>query len=172
MNIEVVVVGIIDTNCYILSINNHVLIIDPGDEYEKIMDTVKGRTVDGVLITHNHFDHIGAKDKFDSNLVYDYHNLKEGITKIGEFEFEVIYTPGHKEDLISFYFDKYNALFCGDFIFYGSIGRTDLKGGNYSEMLKSISKTKRFSDDVTIYPGHGKITTFAHERLNNPYFKI
>lgn len=170
MNIETVVVGMINTNCYILGIDNHVLIIDPGDEYEKIMSVVKDRTIDGVLITHSHFDHIGAKEKFDKKLIYDFYNLKEGKTKIGKFSFEVIHTPGHKEDLINFYFEEYKSLFCGDFIFYESIGRTDLKGGNYKDMVSSINKTKRFSDDVIIYPGHGKITTFHHERLNNPYF--
>lgn len=172
MNVEIVVVGIIGTNCYILSIDNHVLIIDPGDEFDKIMNVVNNRIIDGVLITHNHFDHIGAKEDFDYKLIYDYSNLKEGITKIGNFEFEVIYTPGHNKDLISFYFDKYKSLFCGDFIFYESIGRTDLKGGNYNDMITSLNKTKRFSDDVKIYPGHGRITTFKHERLNNPYFKF
>ena len=170
MNIEIVNVGILSTNCYILSIDNHALIIDPGDEYEKIMSCVNDRIIDGVLITHSHFDHIGAREKFDKNLIYDFSNLKEGIKKIGNFEFEVIYTPGHKEDSISFYFDKDKALFCGDFIFYEAIGRTDFDGGNELDMKKSIENTKRFDDDVVIYPGHGIKTTFQHERMYNLYF--
>ena len=170
MNIEIVVVGILNTNCYILSKNNHVLIIDPGDEYEKISKTINGRTIDGIIVTHNHFDHIGCLDKYDKNLIHDYNNLKEGINKIGEFEFEIIYTPGHKEDSISIYFDEIKSLFSGDFIFYESIGRTDLGGGDNHLMKESIKKIKRFNDEVVIYPGHGGKTTFKHERLYNPYF--
>ena len=169
MKVETVIVGQLETNCYLLDIDNHVLIIDPGDEYEKIMNSVGSRTIDGVLITHGHFDHIGAKDKFDKNDIYDFSNLKEGIITIGKFNFEVIYTPGHKEDLISFYFDKEKLLFCGDFIFYESIGRTDLDGGNILDMYVSLKKTDRFSDDVVIYPGHGRSTDFKHERKYNMF---
>lgn len=170
MNIETVIVGFLNTNCYILSKNNHVLVIDPGDEYDKISNVINGRTIDGIIVTHNHFDHIGCLECFDKNMIYDFNNLKEGITKIGEFEFEIIYTPGHKEDSISIYFDEYKSLFVGDFIFKNSIGRTDLKGGNFNQMIESIAKTKRFNDDVIIYPGHGEKTNFHHERLYNPYF--
>lgn len=171
MNIEIVKVGLLQTNCYILSKNNNVLIIDPGDEYNKIMDKVNGRNIVGVLITHSHFDHIGCIDLFNKNLVYDYNNLNIGINTIGDFTFEVIHNPGHKEDSISFYFDKEKALFCGDFIFFESIGRTDLEGGSIEDMLKSIKDTKRYSDDVIIYPGHGQSTTFLHERKYNVYFE-
>lgn len=171
MNVEIVVVGELDTNCYILTKSGHALIIDPGDEYDKIISNVGDNKIDGVLITHSHFDHIGAKEKFDKNIIYDYYNLKEGLTTIGKFTFEVIYTKGHKEDLISFYFDEYKYLFCGDFIFYESIGRTDLEGGNIVDMYNSLKKTIRFSDDVIIYPGHGKPTSFAHERKYSIYFK-
>lgn len=171
MNIEIVKVGLLQTNCYILSKNNNVLIIDPGDEYNKIMDKVNGRNIVGVLITHSHFDHIGCIDLFNKNLVYDYNNLNIGINTIGDFTFEVIHNPGHKEDSISFYFDKEKALFCGDFIFFESIGRTDLEGGSMEDMLKSIKDTKRYSDDVIIYPGHGQSTTFLHERKYNVYFE-
>ena len=171
MNIEIVKVGLLQTNCYILSKNNNVLIIDPGDEYNKIMDKVNGRNIVGVLITHSHFDHIGCIDLFNKELVYDYNNLNIGINTIGEFTFEVVYNPGHKEDSISFYFDEDKLLFCGDFIFYESIGRTDLEGGSSNDMMKSIKETKRYSDDVKIYPGHGPSTTFSHERKYNIYFK-
>ena len=92
MDIETVVVGILNTNCYILSKNNHVLVIDPGDEYDKINSTINGRTIDGVIITHSHFDHVGCVNDFPKDLIYDFNNLKEGINKLGEFEFEVIYT--------------------------------------------------------------------------------
>ena len=170
MNIEIVKVGFLQTNCYILSIDNNVLIIDPGDDYNNIMSTVGNRHISGVLITHSHFDHIGCIDMFNKDIVYDYNNLDEGIKEIDNFKFEVIYNPGHKEDSISFLFDN-KYLFCGDFIFYESVGRTDLEGGNNKDMIQSIRNTKRYSDDVIIYPGHGKKTTFKHEREYNMYFK-
>lgn len=171
MNIEIVKVGYLETNCYILSIDKHVLVIDPGDDIDKIRQVIDNQIIDGVLVTHSHFDHIGALESFDSDLIYDFNNLKEGIITLGKFTFEVIYNPGHKEDSISFYFDN-KYLFCGDFIFYESIGRTDLKGGNMTDMINSLKKTSRYNDNVIIYPGHGISTTFEHERKYNEYFNL
>lgn len=172
MKIDTVVVGSLLTNCYILTKNNHVLVIDPGDEYTKIADYICDKKVDGVIITHNHFDHIGALDQFDRKIVYDYHNLHEGINTIGNFTFEVIYTPGHKEDSLSIYFDSSKCIFVGDFIFKNTIGRTDLPGGNMNDMLNSIVKTNRFNNSIVIYPGHGPSTSFGYERENNIYFSV
>ena len=171
MNIEIVKVGILQTNCYILSIDNDVLIIDPGDEYNKIISKVGNKNIIGVLITHSHFDHIGCLNYFNKDIIYDYNNLKEGMNSIGKFNFEVIYNPGHSIDSISYYFDNIKSLFCGDFIFYESIGRTDLEGGSTNDMINSIKNTKRYSDDIKIYPGHGDSTSFLHERKYNIYFK-
>lgn len=171
MNIDIVVVGPLQTNCYIISQNNHVLIIDPGADYSKIIKVVGDRIIDGIVITHYHFDHIGALKEFYLSKVFDRNNLSEGTNIIGDFKFEVIYTPGHKEDSISLYFDKIKSLFVGDFIFKNSIGRTDLPGGNIDDMVKSLLKTSSFDNDVIIYPGHGKSTTFEYERRNNIYFK-
>lgn len=172
MNIDIVVVGPLQTNCYIISQNNHVLIIDPGDNYNKIIKVVGNRIIDGIVITHYHFDHIGALKEFNLSKVFDRNNLSEGTNIIDNFKFKVIYTPGHKEDSISLYFDKIKSLFVGDFIFLNSIGRTDLPGGNMDDMLNSLLKTSSFDNDVTIYPGHGKSTTFEYERQNNIYFRF
>ena len=98
MNIEIVKVGLLQTNCYILSKNNNVLIIDPGDEYNKVMDKVNGRNIVGVLITNRYFDYIRFIDLFNKNLVYDYNNLNIGINTIGDFTFEVIHNIRHKVD--------------------------------------------------------------------------
>lgn len=170
MKVDKVVVGDLETNCYIISADNHVLVIDPGDEYDKIQDIIKDKSVDGVLVTHSHFDHVGALYNFDENIVYDFYNLEEGNHKIGGFEFEVLTTPGHKSDSISFYFKDIDSMFVGDFIFKGSVGRTDLETGNIDEMFDSLRKTSKYSDKTIIYPGHGMQTTFAEERKNNMYF--
>lgn len=172
MNIEIVKVGDLECNCYLLGIDDKVLVIDPGDDVDKIMNKIGNREVVGIIITHHHFDHIGALDelvkKYNVN-VYDKNNLKEGINKIDEYLFEVIYTPGHKEDCITIYFKEDKCMFCGDFIFRDSIGRCDLPGGNIREMINSINRIKKYNKDTVIYPGHGDKTTLEYEINNNMY---
>ncbi len=162
MEINRVVVGSLRENCYILSIDNDVLIIDPGDEYEKIIDTVNGKNILGILITHHHFDHVGALNHFN-NVIYDYNNLSEKSYTIGKFNFDVIYTPGHTMDSICFYFKEDNVMFTGDFIFKGTIGRTDL-GGNDIDMGKSLNKISKYDGSIKIYPGHGDYTYLKDEK--------
>ena len=174
MNIERVIVGRIECNCYILSIDNKVLIIDPGDEFKKIDRVINGRRVVGIIITHYHFDHIGAIDDIVNKYnckVYDKSNLSPSENKISCFNFSVIYTPGHKEDAITIYFKEEKVMFCGDFIFKDSIGRCDLEGGNIKDMMKSIDKIKKYDRDITIYTGHGDVTTLGYEIDNNIYFR-
>ena len=161
MKVDRVIVGDLQTNCYILSIDNDVLIIDPGDEYEKIIDKVYGKNILGILITHRHFDHIGALKYFD-NVIYEYKNLSEKEYNIGKFKFNVIYTPGHTKDSVCYYFKDENTLFTGDFIFKDGIGRTDL-GGNSIDMINSLNKIKFLKGDTLVYPGHGDSTYLKNE---------
>ena len=175
MKIEKIMVGYLRCNCYILEIDNHVLVIDPGDEGDKIIKSIANRQVDGIVITHHHYDHDGAVQdlvkEYNCN-VYDRYNLSEGINKIGKFNFQVIYTPGHKEDLITLYFKEEKVMFCGDFIFKDSVGRCDLPGSNIADMKESLEKIKQYDKDITIYPGHSRETTLGYEINNNPYFKV
>ena len=90
------------------------------------------------------------------------------LLKLGDFQFEVIHTPGHTEGGICLKFDK--NLICGDTLFQGSIGRIDLPGGSMVEMNKSIKLFKQMNDDIIIYPGHGGTSTIGDEKRNNPYF--
>ena len=173
MKIDIVKVGKLECNCYILDINGCVLVIDPGDEYDKIIDKIENRRVIGVIVTHYHFDHIGALDEILNKynvMVYDRNNMVEGENKIGEFIFDVVYTPGHKEDCITIYFKDEKIMFCGDFIFRDCVGRCDLPGGNIGDMIESINKIKKYDDDIVIYPGHGDSTTIRYEKNNNMYF--
>ena len=166
MIVETVIVGELYTNCYILKKEGCALVIDPGDNFDKIKRALDNNKLLGIIITHYHFDHIGALKKFRNNYdvkVYDYSNMSEKKNKIGPFNFEVIYTPGHKEDLISIYFEKENMLFCGDFIFRGSIGRYDFSDSSFDEMKKSIKKILSYPDSMTIYPGHGQKTDLKSE---------
>ena len=159
MEINKVVVGMLETNCYILKKNNKCLVIDPGDEHDKIEKIIGNNEVVGVIITHYHFDHIGALNKFDETIILDRHNLEEKEYNISNFKFDVIYTPGHKEDSITIYFKEDKIMFTGDFIFKGAIGRTDLKGGNDIDMINSLNKIDKYDKDIIIYPGHGDKTT-------------
>lgn len=166
MNIKTIPVGILQTNCYILTKNNQTLIIDPGDEPEKLKNEINTKVI-GILVTHYHFDHVGALEQIKEIYhcpVYDISNLYEGINHIGPFKFKVIKTPGHTSDLVSYLFE--NNLFCGDFIFKGSIGRCDLPSGNFQEMQKSIAQIIKYDQDIIIYPGHGS-KTILKEEINN-----
>ena len=176
MKIKIVQNGELRENCYILEIDNKYLIIDPGSEFDKIDYYIdKNGEVLAILITHRHFDHIGALSNFVEKYkcpVYDKISTTEDTYKIGPFSFNVIFNPGHTPDAITFYFFKEKTMFVGDFIFEGNIGRCDLEGGDMKEMMKSISKIKKYPDDITIYPGHGEFTKLGHEKLKNYYFKI
>lgn len=171
MKIDRVITGSLEENCYILGIDNKVLVIDPGDDIDIINKTIGNRSVLGVLITHRHFDHIGALSYFDKDIIYDREVLKEKEYKLGKFIFDVIYTPGHSSDSISFYFKKNNILFSGDFIFKNTIGRCDLPTGNFTIMKESIAKIKNYPLNMVIYPGHGDSTNLEYEINNNIYFK-
>ena len=172
MKIDKVEVGSLFENCYVISIDNKCLVVDPGDDALKIIDLVGEKEVLGILITHNHFDHVGAlvdiKNKYNAS-VYDYSTLEEKEYSIGPFTFKVIFNPGHTDDSISFYFEKEKIMFVGDFVFKGSIGRCDL-GGNYQDMENSINKLKKFDSGITLYPGHGESTTLVYEKEHNPFF--
>lgn len=129
MIVDRMIVGALKENCYIVTKNDKTIIIDPGDDVEKIIDACKGKNVVGVLITHHHFDHVGALKGIEKHF-----NIKEGnCPNIG---FKVIKNPGHSNDSVSYYFKDDKVMFVGDFIFLNSIGRTDLPTGSDIEMQK------------------------------------
>jgi glyoxylase-like metal-dependent hydrolase (beta-lactamase superfamily II) len=164
MKLKRIVVGSLEANCYILSDGNKAILIDPGDNYELILDALGNLELIGILVTHSHFDHIGALDYFESK----YH-LKHN-EDIPYFTYQVINTPGHSKDSKSFYFPEYKIMFTGDFIFKGSIGRMDLPGGNILDMKNSLDMIYKYSDDIVIYPGHGDATTLKEEKKNFKYY--
>lgn len=159
-------VGDYQANCYILVIDNECLIVDPGDEAFKIKEITNKYNIKAILITHHHFDHVGALNEFSEYPIYDF-KKGEGVFEISKFKFEIINTKGHKEDCVSFLFDK--DMFTGDFLFKETIGRTDFDGSNHNEMLKSLDKIKKYNKEIKIHPGHGDSSTLAHE-FNNNYF--
>ena len=172
MDIKTVVTGYLDENCYVLIKNGTCLIVDPGDDYDKIVKEVGENKILGILITHSHFDHIGALRNFlvkKSIKIFKRSNCLEKEYSIGDFKFKVIHTPGHSKDSITFYFEEENVMFIGDFIFKDSIGRCDLPGGSSIEMKDSINKIRKYPLNVKLFPGHGEDTTLEYELENNQF---
>ncbi|MFV0380508.1 MAG: MBL fold metallo-hydrolase [Anaerorhabdus sp.] len=198
MEVKMLSVGLYQVNCYILKQNKEVLIIDPGAQEEKIIKEIrKDEKVLGVILTHGHFDHIGAVDKVCDEFKCDvYVNPKDypliqdksinslgdqsgsikrkpvaltmGELSIGDFKLFCQSAPGHSKGSTIIQIE--NILFTGDVVFKSSIGRVDLWGGNEMEMLNTISEFKKFNDDLLIYPGHGDISDVKTEKKFNPYF--
>ena len=198
MKVETYVLGPLQTNTYLLQIDNDVLLMDPASKAEKLIDILGERNLIGILLTHGHFDHIKAVDglydkyhcpvyihKDDEPMAKDKSSgsmfglvsymscpsihIQEGINKIGPFEFEVIYTPGHSEGSVIYVFD--DCIFTGDTLFKGSIGRTDLKGGSFSTIKQSLQIFKSFDKNYIIYPGHDLSTTLYEELNFNPFLQ-
>lgn len=138
VKLDIAVCGSLQNNVYVLGSDKECLIIDPSSELEKVERLVNGRKIVGVLITHKHFDHIGLLDYYKEKGIkeYSYDTINgDSISLLGK-EIIVRRNPGHSEDSISFIID--NMFFTGDFIFKGSIGRTDFEG---SDSLKNDSKS-------------------------------
>lgn len=169
MNITQIKVGYLQANCYILEEENNIIIIDPGDEYEKIKNYIKDKNIVKILITHSHPDHISALKYFDKNLILK--DIEEKEYNFNPFKFEAIFTKGHTSDSVTYYFKEEKVMFTGDFLFKESIGRTDLPTGDNKQMKESLEKIKKYDENIKIYPGHGEMTTLKHEKENNIFLK-
>lgn len=198
MKVNVLTVGDYQVNCYVLKKNNEILIIDPGAETNKILSLIQdGDKVSAILLTHGHFDHIGAVDdlvrKFDCPvLIHPKDNelaqnpkinslgghsakvssklvpITIGEWTIGDFNGINHYTPGHTAGSVIIQIE--DILFTGDTLFYHSIGRTDLFSGSEEEMKKTIQKIKLLPRSLLVYSGHGEMSILGDEIKNNPYF--
>ncbi|MDD5292095.1 MAG: MBL fold metallo-hydrolase [Candidatus Omnitrophica bacterium] len=196
MNIKRLIVGPLQTNCYIVSDGKkEAFIIDPGDEAGKIKKTIKdeGLNVKFIINTHSHIDHIKADyglglpvyiHKLDALALEDPESNLSSIflgsftpckpkkilqdkdtIKAGDLGMEIMHTPGHSPGGICIKIDS--VVFTGDTLFKDGIGRTDLPGGSYKELLSSIKdKLLCLDDEVKIYPGHGEASTIGRERVN------
>lgn len=160
MNIKRLILGYLDTNVYILTIENEAIIIDPADDFKTIKKELKDYKVVGCLLTHYHPDHMGALEE-----VLSQYNLEINKINSNKFNLEIIPMPGHTRDSVIFYFKKDKIMFDGDFIFKDGIGRTDL-GGSIPSMKDSLKKMMDYPDDIILYPGHGEKTTLGEEKEN------
>lgn len=161
--IEKVVVGPLEENTYIVTVLDKTYLIDPGDEPKKIEEKLKDKNVVAILVTHHHFDHVKALSYFEKK----YH-LKHNTYQ--DENFKIIKCPGHSKDSISFYFEKYKCMFCGDFIFKNGIGRMDLEGGSLQDMIKSLEEIAKIQEEITLYPGHGDTTTLQEEKRHFKFY--
>lgn len=184
MDIKTLHVGPLLTNCYIVSGVGECVIVDPGCDAEKIKTAVfdTGKPCRGILITHSHYDHIGAlRELFvEFNIpVYISANaspddeyitvpLEDGdVVNIGSLCFDVMATPGHTADSLCFI--SGDVMFSGDTLFMGTVGRTDL-GGDIQDMLKSLERIKKIDNpNMLVLPGHGFRTTLGKEKAENPF---
>ena len=196
MLIKTLPVGMLETNCYVVTNENTLecVVIDPGDESNTILDYLEDNhlTCKAILLTHPHFDHIGAveavrqetgapvymnelDDAKNINLGNRRFTLPEGgvyykdgdVVELAGLRFDVIGTPGHTPGGVTLRCE--NALFTGDTLFRGSCGRTDLPGGDMYEELASLRKLCLLEGDYEVYPGHMDSSTLARERMFNYY---
>jgi hydroxyacylglutathione hydrolase len=206
--VDSVVVSPFQTNCYIVGCQEtkEGIVIDPGDEPERILAVVNFHRLKIVAIvaTHGHLDHVLAVKavkeatgapfllpKLDLPIARSAHIqarfynwlaepvpdpdgfLEEGQTlSVGNLSFQVLELPGHTPGHIALYWADEKGegcLFSGDVLFAGSVGRTDLPGGNWEVLQNSLRRLMSLPDETIVYPGHGRKTTIGEERRYNPF---
>ncbi len=186
-------------NCYLVQNGPEGLVIDPGGDAELVSRACRelGMTPAAVLLTHGHFDHVGALSELldawpgldvychsadlsetDEELFplarqlgsHPHHPLADGqVLKLAGLPIEVLHTPGHSKGSCCFRLG--DALFTGDTLFRFSMGRTDFPGGDDREMAASLKRLAALEGDLAVYPGHDAPTTLSAERAHHPYLK-
>jgi hydroxyacylglutathione hydrolase len=206
MDVRMFTVGQVAENCFLIRKDGseRAIVVDPGDEAERLEAAIDelGVTVEAILLTHTHFDHIGAVaplakmtgapvwcpeietpvladinsfvpwpgfGPFES---YDADHTVSGGEKLelAGMEIDVIFTPGHSPGHVTYSIPDEGAIFSGDVLFQGSVGRTDLPGGDWATLLESIrTLVESHPAETKVYPGHMGITTLGAERASNPF---
>ena len=194
LKIHTLTLGMYQTNTSIIYEENSTscCVIDPGYQANTILETLEdlGLTLDAILLTHGHFDHVGAvKDlaadtdcrvflcpedtqlppMFTAGKLYYTDSYAEGtILNIAGLYIHVLHTPGHTPGSVCLMVD--DVIFSGDTLFAGSCGRTDI-GGDWSAIQTSLKRLARMEANFKVFPGHGGSTTLAEEKLYNPYMR-
>jgi len=202
-------VGPVQENAYIVRLPNadRAVMIDPGDEADRLIAALQAlgiSTVEAILLTHTHFDHVGAVapvaratgapvycPELETHVLADINSFVR-LPGFGPFEsydadetvsggetlafagleLEVSFVPGHSPGHVAYALKDHDALFSGDVLFQGSVGRVDLPGGDWPTLLRSIdSLIKAYPAETTVYPGHMGLTTLGAERDTNPFLR-
>jgi glyoxylase-like metal-dependent hydrolase (beta-lactamase superfamily II) len=209
IDVRMFTVGPVQENCFVVRTKDaaQAVVVDPGDEADRLIEALGAlgiTTVEAILLTHTHFDHVGAvaplaaatgapvycpalETQVLANIMdyvpwpgfgpfesYDAdHTVAGGETlELAGLKFDVIFTPGHSPGHVTYAIKDQRALFSGDVLFQGSVGRTDLPGGDWPTLQASIeSLLDGHPDETTVYPGHMGITTLGGERATNPFLR-
>ena len=199
-------VGPVQENAWLVSNDGRGVLVDPGEEAERLQREIAEREVkvEAILITHCHFDHVGAvaaMARHTNAPVYcpagevkileninDYVRFPgfgpfESYTpektvahgdklQLAGFEIDVIGTPGHSIDHVTYSIPAEKAIFSGDVLFQGSVGRTDLPGSDHQTLMDSIARLlDTLPDETGVLPGHMDPTTLGTERASNPFLR-
>jgi hydroxyacylglutathione hydrolase len=208
MDVRMFTVGMVGENCFVLRRDGaeRGLVVDPGDEAERILGAIDelGLEIEAILVTHTHFDHIGAVapvaqatgapvycpkievpvladimsyvpwpgfGPFES---YDADETVEGGERLelAGLRIDVMFVPGHSPGHVAYSIPDEQALFSGDVLFEGSVGRTDLPGGDWSMLAGSIATLlDTLPPETRVYPGHMGLTTLEREAATNPFLR-
>jgi hydroxyacylglutathione hydrolase len=206
LDVEMLTVGPVAENCFLLRRegSDRLLVVDPGEEEERILAAIEasGAEVEAILVTHCHFDHIGAVapvakatgapvycpeievpvladimafvpwEGFGPFETYEADEIVRGgeTLELAGMELDVVFTPGHSPGHVTYAVRDEPAIFSGDVLFQGSVGRVDLPGGDGPTLLASIGRLlDSFSDETVVHPGHMGLTTLGAERATNPF---
>jgi hydroxyacylglutathione hydrolase len=206
LDVEMLTVGPVAENCFLLRRegSDRLLVVDPGEEEERILAAIEatGAEVEAILVTHCHFDHIGAVapvakatgapvycpeievpvladimafvpwEGFGPFESYEADEIVRGGERLelAGMELDVIFTPGHSPGHVTYAVRDEPAIFSGDVLFQGSVGRVDLPGGDGPTLLASIGQLlDTLPDETVVHPGHMGLTTLGAERATNPF---
>jgi hydroxyacylglutathione hydrolase len=206
MDVRMFTVGMVQENAFLLRRDgsDRALLVDPGDEAALLLGAIDELEVelDGILLTHTHFDHVGAVapvakatgaevwvPEIEKPVLADInafvpwpgfgpfeswdaeHTVSGGERlELAGFEIDVLFTPGHSPGHVAFSIADERAVFSGDVLFTGSVGRTDLPGGHGPTLMASIRELlDTLPDETRVFPGHMGLTTLGAERASNPF---
>ena len=206
MDVRTFTVGPVQENCHIARLEGsaQALVIDPGDEAELLLEAIErlGVGLEGILLTHTHFDHVGAVapvaratgaevwvPEIEKGVLADInsfvpwpgfgpyesydadHTVAGGERlELAGMEIDVLFTPGHSPGHVTYHVPSENAAFPGDVLFAGSVGRTDLPGGDARTLMQRLATlVESLPDETAVYPGHMGNTTIGRERATNPF---